>query len=81
MLHDFCSPSYKHSMKRLLSWAADTTVAFKFTGPCKGDHLSAGLALRLGKLSTCLRSQILEERDGSHKLLHAEHLLSVFLSV
>lgn len=68
-------------MKRLLSWAADTAVAFKFTSPSKGDHLSAGLALRMGKLSTCLRSQILEERDGSLKLLHTEHLLSVFLPV
>lgn len=68
-------------MKRLLSWAADTAVAFKFTSSFKGDHLSAWLALRMGKLSACLRSQILEERDSSHKLLGTEHLQSVFLSV
>lgn len=35
----------------------------------------------MGKLSACLRSQILEERDGSRKLLRAEHLLSVLLPV
>lgn len=70
----FCSPSYKHGMKRLVFCTAGTTVAFTFTSCFKGDHLSAGLALRMGKLSTCLRSRILEERDGSHKLQCTEHL-------
>jgi len=79
MAHDF--PSYKHSVQRLLSWPADTAVALKFASPFEGDHLSAGLALWVGKVSTCPRSQILEERDRSHKLLHTEHLRSVFLSL
>lgn len=74
MVHDFCSPSYKHGRKGLSSWAADTMAAFKFTNPFKGDHLSAGLVLRMGKLSTCLRSQILKKKNGSHKPLHAEHV-------
>lgn len=59
-----------------LQWLSNSLVP-----PFKGHHLSAGLALRMGKLTTCLRSQILEERGGSHKLLHTKLLLSVFLSV
>lgn len=58
-----------------MSWAADPTAPFKFTNPFKRDHLSAGLVLRMSKLSTCLRSQVLKKKDGSHKPLHVEHLL------
>lgn len=58
---------------KVLSEAADTAVIFKSIWSFKGDCLSAVLALRTGKLSACLRSPILEERDGSHRLLCAEH--------
>lgn len=43
------------------------------------NHLSEGLALKIGKLGAHLRSQILEGRDGSHRLLFAEHFSPVFL--
>lgn len=65
-------------IKRLFPWAADTTVAFKFTSPPTREYLSAELALWVVRLVTWLMSQILEERGCSQKLLHAEHLLSVF---
>lgn len=70
MAYDFCFPSHKHGRKRLLSRAADPTAPFKFTNPFKGDHLSAGLVLRMGKLSTCLRSQVLKRMD------HTSHCMS-----
>lgn len=69
--HDFSVLQAQYG--KVLSEAADTAVIFKSIWPFKGDRLSAGLAPRTGKLSVCPRSWILEERDGSHRLLHAEH--------